>query len=106
MNMKTIINLPAMIRQNFDPLLWLDDIERYRWIVDNKIVPKRNKQIRSQDVGRARDFKKLLEEFEEIYERKKIEKAEYDAKIQKAKKRRDLSITSGTCQFKRYKSFE
>ena len=98
----TIVSFPPPILQYFDPYLLLDYIERLLRRVQTIIIPKSAKKIRLQDVGKRRDFDKLLIEFHEVYERKTIEKAEYKAKIkEKAQKRPHIPNSGGVMRFKR-----
>lgn len=99
---KTVCCLPPPIQQYFNPLLLMEGHDRKKHYVENKIIPLSLKKIRSQDVGKRRQFDKQLKEFYQVYERKKIEKANYDAKIKEAaKKRPSLPATGGTCRFTR-----
>jgi predicted methyltransferase MtxX (methanogen marker protein 4) len=73
----------------------------------NELITFSKKKIRIQDVGRQRDFDRLLKEYEELYERKKTEEVEYNAACEeKAKKRPHISNTGGIIRFSRMESKE
>jgi hypothetical protein len=97
---QTITILPSQIRTRFDEML-LDPLYGLWKRFEDKIKPLRRK-IRFQDVGKRRDFDKLTREFEDLYERKKIEEEEYKAKIKNAKKRPDIPVTGSTARFTRF----
>lgn len=102
--MKTTTNTTPRIEQRFNPDLLLDalgHIERK----SNKIITLSIKKIREKDVGKKKEFEKLLKEFKEIYERKKIKKAEYDATIKNlVAKRPCIPNAGGTVYFRRHKN--
>lgn len=101
--MITTASLPPPILQSFNPYLLDNAIRRKKRILDDRILPLSLKKIRPQDVGKQREFQKLLKEFEEVYGRKTIEKAEYDAKVKEAAQKRPSIPNSGaTMRFKRY----
>lgn len=90
-----------MIKQQFNRHL-LDPLYGFYMDVIEKLVPFANRKIRPQDVGKRREFDKLLKEYKETYERKKIEKANYEAEIkEKIKKVPRIPSTGETVRFKR-----
>lgn len=98
----TISCTPPPIVQNLNRKLLMSCLERINWDIQNTLIPKANKKIRTQDIGKKRKFDNLLAEFKEVYERKKIEEAEYKTKIkEKIEKRSNFSNTGQTCIFKR-----
>lgn len=97
---QTITILPPQITTQFDEML-LDPLYGLWKRFEDKIKPLYRK-IRSQDVGKRKEFDKLTKEFEELYERKKIEKADYEAKIKNAKKRPSIQNTGRTMRFTRF----
>lgn len=100
--MPTIITsaFPPMVKQSFNPYL-LDPLMGMFMHINNKIIPLADKKLKIQDVGKKREMEKLIKEFKEVYERKKIEEEEYKAKIKNAKKRSFIPNASETCTFKR-----
>lgn len=66
-----------------------------------KIVLKACMKYNLKCPGKKKEFNKLLSEFLEVYERKKIEDEEYQAKKQDQEKRSSLSATGNTIIFKR-----
>ncbi len=101
----TIITKPPPILSNFDPYL-LDPLFGLKMMVEKKIIPLFHLKIRDQDLGKKKEFYKLLEMFQEEYERKKVEEEEYKTKIKNAKKRSPLPATRGTIRFTRFQSKE
>jgi hypothetical protein len=99
MQINTILSPP--IKQFFDPYM-LDSLLGMYKRVENEIIPLSRKKIRDQDVGKIKEFSELLEKFQELYERKKTEKAEYDEKIKNAAKRSSLPSTGQTARFTRF----
>lgn len=89
-------NLPLFDRYLLDPLLGMF------MRVENKIKPLEKKKVRDIDIGKKREFLFLIKKFNEEYERKKIEKAQYDQKIKDAPKRSIISNASSTCRFTRF----
>lgn len=104
---KTIAITPPDISFYFNTDLLLEAWERIINRVLTKIIPLSKRKIRSQDTGKIREFDLLLKEFELVHERKKIEKADYEAKKDEAfKKRPRFPTTSGIIKFRRYVSEE
>lgn len=101
--MKTTTNTPPRIEQRFNPDLLLDPLGLIKRKLD-KIIALSIKKIREKDVGKKREFEKLLKEFEEIYERKKIKKAEYDETVKNLAKRSFIQNSGGTVYFRRHKN--
>lgn len=99
----TISSLPAQIKQFFNKnLLWefLDFInDRF-----NRIHKRFIKKVPSSHYRRQREYQKLYKEFIELYERKKTEKANYDAEVKKKIQERPMfPATGGTVRFKRFR---
>ena len=102
--MISIINSSApQLTQSFDRFL-LDFLSGSLDHLEKKIIPLRDKKLRSIDKGKKREFEELLIKFRQTHERKKAEKAEYDAKIKDASERSCLPYTSKTCIFRRLES--
>lgn len=97
----TITTVVPIISTSFDPYL-LDPMKGIKIRMEKIIIPLSIKKLRTQDVGKKRDFDKLLKQFYEVYERKKIEKEKYETKIKNASKRSGISSQGGTCQFRRF----
>ena len=87
MNITSVSSLEPLIRFKFDRYLLLSAVERLN-MEKKKIVILSEKKIRSCDVGKRRDFELFLKEFEELYVRKEIEKAEYTAECKKKEPRK------------------
>lgn len=97
----TAANLPPVIMQYYNPLL-LDHLNFLLSKVEMEIIPLANRKIKPEHTGRRKQFDKLLKEYREEYERKKIEQVKYRAAIkEKAKKRPGLSNAGGTYVFAR-----
>lgn len=102
MSFTTIAQLPPPIKQYFNRFLLMDILERKKWSLENVIHPLAKKKIRPQDVGKQREFNLLLLKYQEIYERKKIEKADYEAACkEKEKKVPHFPTSGGTMRFRR-----
>lgn len=101
--MKTTTILPPPIKQFFDPML-LDPLQGIKLTVENKIINLAKKKIRPQDVGKKREFERLLKQFYETYERKKIEETQYKEKIKKADKRSSLPAASKARPFTKFQN--
>ncbi len=99
----TISCLPPDILTSYDPYI-LDRLLGLKMHIKNYVEPLFLKKNRAQDAGKRKEFNKLLREFEEIYERKKIEEKEYHEKIKNSAKRSCLPIAGPTCRFKRFQS--
>jgi hypothetical protein len=93
--------LPPAVKYFINPCL-LDPILGMKMHVQNKIKPISKKKIRDCDIGKKKEFEKLLTEFEKEYERQKVKKKEYEEKIKNAEKRPSLPITGGTMHFTRF----
>lgn len=94
--------LPPFCRYWYDSFL-LDPLLGLKIKMENKIIPLSIKKIRPQDVGKRREFDKLMEQYLEVYGRKKNEETEYKAKIEEAtKKRPSFSNTGSTMRFERF----
>ncbi len=98
---KTISIIAPEIVQYFDRHLLGTFLDRIHHTVSNSIVPRANKKIRPQDVKKIRQFNALLNEFQEVYERKKIEEADYKAKVKEETKKRDFQNAGQTSSFKK-----
>lgn len=101
----TKIILPPEIRLSLDPLLLLSTLGRYKWRLDNQIVPLAMKKFAGNHpcVGKQNQFEKLYDKFMEIYVRKEAKEADYQAKNQEAlKKRPHLSASDSTFMFKAF----
>ncbi|CAB4164588.1 hypothetical protein UFOVP816_49 [uncultured Caudovirales phage] len=97
----TITTIPPQIVTYFNT--WLLDPFRALWVdLEERILPRAKRKIRSQDRGKKREFDQLYKKFKEEYGRKEKEKAEYDAKIKNTSKRPSVPTTGGTCTFRRY----
>lgn len=93
---------PPPIIQKFNKYM-LDPMLEIKDYVENVIIAKAKKKIRERDIGKKRQFDKLLFDFMETYERKKVEKDEYDEKIkEKTKEMRCISIRGSTTCFTRF----
>ena len=101
MSVTTNVHLPPNIVQKYNPLLLMNYFQRVKWRVDNVILPLSSKKIRPEDVGKRREFDKLMKEFEEVYGRKEAEEADYKEKIKEKGKRPCLPIAGATISFKR-----
>lgn len=101
--MKTISMLPPEIRQQFSETLLDPLLDRLRR-VERKLILLADRKIRAQDTEKRKMFDALLEEFMELYERKTVEKAQYQAKIENAKKRSCIPATGGVVRFTRVES--
>lgn len=99
--MITTTILPPPIKQFFDPML-LDPLQGIKLTVENKIISLAKKKIRPQDRGKKREFERLLKQFYETYERKKIEETQYKEKIKAASKRPDFATASKTETFRKF----
>lgn len=98
----TVVNLPPLIIQHYNEYFLRDLPDRLMLRVEEQIKILAVKKIRAQDIGKKRDFDNLLKQFYEVYERKKIEKAIYDAEIkEKREKVPRISATEGTMHFRR-----
>lgn len=98
----TITNVPPQIITHLSNILLLSYPEHVLFILKNKIIPNAKKKIRSCDHGKQREFDKLLNEFREVYVRKKIEEDEYKEKTKAAiEKRSCMPNSSQTVRFKR-----
>ena len=102
--MKTItVNtvIPPAVIESLDIMLLDPLLGMYRRF--EKLVVRAEKKIRAQDVGKRRDFDKMSRQFEEVYERKKAEEAEYKKSVKEASQKRPcLSATGSTLKFKRF----
>lgn len=102
--MITTTILPPPILQHFNVYL-LDYLAGILNDVNNNIVPLAIMKIRKQDIGKQREFNKLYNDFLETYERKKIEEAEYKAKIKEMVQKEPCISNSGkTARFTRMES--
>ena len=97
----TISTLPPQITQQFNRWL-LDQLGAILHHVKTVIIPLSNRKIRECDMGKRREFDKLLKEFYEVYESKQNEKTEYEAEIkEKTKKGSGFPVTGKTVRFKK-----
>jgi hypothetical protein len=104
--MNTIGNLPPILRERFN-IYMLDPLLGMMKYIENEVIPLSIKKIRPQDIGKRRKFDELLKEFREVYERKKTEEANYDAKVkEEIKKRPSFSNTGRTFIFKRMEAIK
>lgn len=101
--MITFTSIPVILKQFYDPYL-LNPLYGMFRRVEDKIKPLSKKKIRIQDVGKSKEFEELLIKFQDTYERKKIEKEEYDTKIKNSTKRSSIPTTGGTIRFTRFQS--
>ncbi len=101
----TLNALPPFILQHFNSYL-LDPLLAMKMNVENKIIPLSKRKIREKDTGKKKEFEKLLKEYQETYERKKIEEEEYKTKIENAKKRPSIHLTAGTTRFTRLQTWK
>ena len=98
----TTTNVPPAIQQYFNRFL-LDFLYGLLYKLENEILPRSLKKIRPQDTGKRKLFNLLYKEFYEVYERKKIEEAEYKEKVSKAaQKVPRIPTTGGIARFKRF----
>jgi hypothetical protein len=97
-----VANLEPMLKFRLDPDLLLSNIDRlYR--KKQRLLDYANKKIRPQDIRKQRLFADFLREFNVLYERKVVEKANYVAEAQKKSKERPRFPNEGaTMRFKRY----
>jgi len=96
-------SIPPLIKTKFDKYLLLSQTERCKHIVEEIITPLSLKKIRLIDVGKKREFEKLLYEFMELYERKKNEEEIENKKTKE--KMSHFPIKGTTCTFKRFEEF-
>jgi len=102
---KTMSNLPPKLIQCFDSELLLDFLERSYKRFTGKICRLQRKKIRPQDIGKRKEFDKLAKMYLEEYERKKIEKENYETETKElAKKVSHISTTGSTMRYKRMDS--
>jgi hypothetical protein len=100
----TTINAPP-ISMIFDRNLLMNTLQRIYYKVETKIKPLSQKKLKDDHIGRRRHFVILLMKFNEAYERKTIEEADYQAEIkEKIKKRPCISTTGVTTRFRRVQS--
>jgi hypothetical protein len=107
MTVITTVNLPPLILQSFSSDLLSAPVWNTLEYLENrmkKIIEKASKKIRPQDTRKRKEFELLVKEFEELYERKKIEKDEYDKK--KKKRREEMLFVGSTMRFKRVGSVQ
>ena len=96
---------PPPISQIFDGRILMNTLQRILHKVETKIKPLAKKKLKEDHIGRKRQFIILLMKFNEAYERKKIEEADYQAAIkEKIKERSTISASSGTCMFRQIRS--
>jgi len=76
-------------------------LEPYKNKLD-RINLRFKKKVREQDKGKAKEYIKLAKKFEEIYERKEIEKEKYETALKNAPKMSSLSNASATFKFRRF----
>ena len=89
----------------FDGNLLMNTLQRLHHKLENRIKPLAKKKLKDDHVGRRRQFIILLMKFNEAYERKTIEEADYQAEIkEKIKKRPHISTTGSTATFRRLRS--
>jgi hypothetical protein len=92
---------PPEITTQFSADLLLTLLQRIERRVE-KIKILAAKKLKENHVGRRRQFVILLMKFNEEYERKKIEEADYKAENKKKiEERPSLSNVGSTCTFKR-----
>ena len=98
---------PPCISFGFDGDLLMSTLQRMDKSFRTKICPLAERKIKPEHVGRRREFDKMKAEFEELYERKKAEEADYSAEISKKIKERPRFSASGkTMFFKRIQSVD
>lgn len=91
-----------MIMQTFNPLLLMTTLQRFKWRLDNQIMPLAKKKIKPEHAGRKKDFYYTLFLFECEYERKTAEEANYKAENKKKIEERPcIPTTGGVIKFKR-----
>lgn len=101
MVMNTIASLPPPIKQKFNPYLLEDYIDRALRNF-SQITKKARKKIRKQDTKKQKLLLEYIQKFDEVYGRKKAEKAKYDAKIEKKIQERPfISNAVSPCRFRR-----
>jgi len=103
MKSTTISIVAPKILSSFSPDLLISILDRNKKNVETKILKLQRIKIRTQDLGKRKEFDKLIKEYYEEYERKKTEEKNYETKIKDAHERSRLSTSSSTVQFKRYK---
>lgn len=101
--MINIVSAPPPVLTNFNPYL-LDPLMGIRHHVEKHLCRLYRKKIRPQDVGKRKEFDKLMKEFYEVYGRKKIEEEEYKTAIKNAPERPRISSSGGVMCFKRFQS--
>lgn len=102
MSIITSVNIDYLIEKSFNPDLLFTTLERVKKRLETKIKPLAEKKLREKDVGKRRQFIMYLIQFEELYERKTQEEADYQAKIEEENKKRPrIPNSSGTIRFKR-----
>ncbi len=100
---KTISIILPTINQNYNKNLLSTPLPSrldYYHHAREKIIELSKKKIRIQDIGKKRELEKLLKEFEEEYERKKIEKENYEREVKESKEK--MPPCSATMCFKRF----
>ena len=91
-----------MIQQHFNKFLLMNWLERLSHRVETEIKPLAEKKLKQAHIGRRREFVILLMKFNEVYERKKAEEADYQAALKKKiEERPRFPASSGTMRFKR-----
>lgn len=95
---------PPSIKQYFSPLLLLSrlQIEYNRFVL---LQEKAKKKIRPQDIGKKRDWDLLLTQYQQIYNEKSKEEAEFNSKKkEELKKRPYLPNTGVIATFERFEA--
>src|SRR5258708_31593549 len=100
--MKVISTLPPEIVIKFNSNLLMNTLDRIRHRLENEIKPLAKKKLKGANYGRKEKFIMLLDRFNEVYERKIAEEANYQAEIkEKIKKRSHIPANGGTAVFRR-----
>lgn len=105
MSIKTITALPPQIIQSFNSVLMCEQIYNPFYYIDKdmgKIIKIFNKKIRLEMTGKQKEFDKLKQAYQELYERAKIKKENYETALKNAPKMSYISSSGATCIFKRF----
>lgn len=104
MKIITVSHVTPKIIQSFSPFLIstpiFGTVEYYDTRL-KKILKLAEKKIRKQDIGKKREFDKLVKEYKEVYERTKIKEEELKEKNRNSPKESIMANTGKTCLFKR-----
>lgn len=100
----TIANIPPMVCQYFNSNLLRTPLSITPEYYDREfkeILEKAYRKYNTKCIGKMDQIKKVAEEFDELYERKKIEEENYETERKNKKKKPTFSVTGNTLRFKR-----